>query len=92
LVELQQQFGTQMVSIEEGIQQQRQELANNMSQLPEIREKLNWLIASFHEQGQQDSTLRETVARHETAIRSLCESQARWNAMMEQLAVALAER
>ncbi len=83
LVELQAQFGEQMVSLEEGIQQQR-ELVNTMGQLPEISEKLNWLIASFYEHRQQDATLRETVARHETvlanlasAVRSLCESQAR---------------
>jgi hypothetical protein len=98
LVELQQQFGEQMLTLEEGIQQQRQELVNTMGQLPEMKEKINWLIASFYEQGKKDIALRERVGRHETtilnvakAVRSLCESQARWKATMDQLADVLAQ-
>jgi uncharacterized coiled-coil DUF342 family protein len=98
LVELQQQFGEQMLTLEEGIHQQRQELVNTMGQLPEMKEKINWLIASFYEQGKKDITLRERIGRHETtilnvakAVRSLCESQARWQATMDQLAEVLAQ-
>ena len=98
LVELQQQFGQQIVSLEEGIQQQRQELVNTMGQLPEIKEKINWLVASFYEQGKKDLRLREKVARNEAtllnvakAVRSLCDAQAQWKAVMERLAETLEE-
>jgi uncharacterized coiled-coil DUF342 family protein len=98
LVELQQQFGEQILTLEESIQQQRQELVNTMGQLPEMTEKINWLIASFYEQGKKDVTLRERVGRHEAsivnvgkAVRSLCESQARWKGVMDQLADVLAQ-
>ena len=96
LSELQQRFGQQIGSLEEGIRQQRQELVNTLDQLPEIREKLNWLIASFYEQGKKEVSLRERVHRQETAIQdiaravsSICESQARWKAIMEELAGVL---
>ncbi len=98
VVELQQQFGEQMLTLEKGIQQQRQELVNTMGQLPEMKEKINWLIASFYEQGKKDVTLHERIGRHEAtilnvakAVRSLCESQARWKATMDQLAEVLSQ-
>ena len=98
LVELQQRFGEQILTLEESIQQQRQELLSTMGQLPEMKEQINWLIASFYEQGKKDVALRERVGRHETtilnvakAVRSLCESQARWKAAMDQLAEVLSQ-
>lgn len=97
LVELQQRFGAQILNLEQGIRQQRQELVTTIGQLPEMKEKINWLIAGFYEQGRKEAMLRETIGRQEAAmldvtksVRSLCETQARWKEIMDQLADVLA--
>ena len=97
LAELQQQLARQILTLEECVQLQRRELADTMGQLPEMKEKINWLVARVYEQDRKDVTLGERVGREETAmvniasaVRSLCESQARWKATMERLAEVLA--
>ncbi|HTX38193.1 MAG TPA: hypothetical protein VME43_24350 [Bryobacteraceae bacterium] len=98
LVELQQRFGAQILTLEQGIQQQRRELVTTLGRLPEMTKKINWLIAGFYEQGRKEATLRERVGRQEAAmlevsksVRSLCETQARWKDIRDQLADVLAQ-
>jgi uncharacterized coiled-coil DUF342 family protein len=90
--ELQQQIAEQVVSLEDSVHQQRQDLAVAMSQLPEIRERINWLIASFYEQSQKDESVRETLNRHDAALSTLTEAvraihqaQTQWQSAIEDL-------
>jgi chromosome segregation ATPase len=72
--ELQQQIGEQVVALEESVHHQKQDLATAISQLPELRERINWLIASFYEQSKKDETVRDRLSRHDAAIESLTEA------------------
>jgi cytochrome P450 len=48
--ELQQQIAEQVISLEDSIYHQRRDIASAMAQLPELRERIDWLIASVDEQ------------------------------------------
>ncbi len=72
--ELQQQIAEQVVALEDSVHHQKQDLAAAMSQLPEFRERINWLIASFYEQSKKDEAVRDRLSRHDAAIESLSES------------------
>ncbi len=47
LAELQRQFGRQVGTLEDSIQQQRRELLQAMGQLPEMKARMNCLMAGF---------------------------------------------
>jgi hypothetical protein len=90
--ELQQQIAEQVVALEDSVSQQRQDLALAMSQLPEIRERINWLIASVYEQSKKDESVRETLIRHDAALATLSEAvrrlhqaQSQWQSSMEEI-------
>jgi len=90
--ELQQQIAEQVGVLEDSVYQQRQDLALAMSQLPDIRERINWLIASFYEQSKKDEAVRERLNRHDTAlaalleaVRSIHQAQAQWQTAMEDI-------
>lgn len=90
--ELQQQIAEQVVALEDSVYQQRQDLAVAMSQLPDIRERINWLIASFYEQSKKDESVREKLNRHDVtlatlaeAVRSIHQAQTQWQAAMEDI-------
>jgi uncharacterized coiled-coil DUF342 family protein len=72
--ELQQQIAEQVVALEDSVHHQRQDLATAMAQLPELRERVNWLIASFYEQSKKDESVRERLSRHDAAIAELTET------------------
>src|SRR3954470_380028 len=96
--ELQQQIGEQVVALEDSVHHQKQDLAAAMSQLPELRERINWLIASFYEQSKKDETVRDRLSRHDAAIESvtesmqmmrdenarMCDQQERWQAALDE--------
>lgn len=95
--ELQQQMAEQMVALEDSVDQQRQDLADAIAQLPDMRERINWLIASFYEQSQKDESAREKLNRHETAlgtlleaVRSMQQAQAQWQTAIEDALSGLA--
>jgi chromosome segregation ATPase len=77
--ELQQQIAEQVVALEDSVHHQKQDLATAMSHLPEMRERINWLIASFYEQSKKDESVRERLSRHEAAIGSLTDSMQSMN-------------
>jgi uncharacterized coiled-coil DUF342 family protein len=90
--ELQQQMAEQVVALEDSVYQQRQDLAAAISELPEIRERINWLIASFFEQNKKDELMREKLNRHDAtlatlveAVRSIHEAQTQWQSAMEDI-------
>jgi uncharacterized coiled-coil DUF342 family protein len=90
--ELQQQIAEQVVALEDSVYQQRQDLALAMSQLPDIRERINWLIASFYEQSKKDESVREKLSRHDAALATLAEAvraihqtQSQWQSAVEDL-------
>jgi chromosome segregation ATPase len=94
--ELQQQIAEQVVSLEESVHHQRQDLASAVAQLPELRERINWLIASFNEQSKEDESIRERLNRHETTLSALTEStrtiqeiQGRWQAAIDEVIASL---
>jgi chromosome segregation ATPase len=94
--ELQQQIGEQVGALEESVHHQKQDLAAAMAQLPELRERINWLIASFYEQSKNDETLRDRLGRSETALEGLTETvrllndqHARWEAALDEVIASL---
>jgi hypothetical protein len=94
--ELQQQIAEQVIALEDSVYQQRQDLAAAMSQMPDIRERINWLIASFYEQSKKDESVREKLNRHDAAlatlaeaVRSLHQSQGHWQSAIEDILTGL---
>ena len=60
--------------------------------LAEMKQKVNWLIASFYDQGKKDQDVRDRLDRLEAGMASLsdmmrkmCESQAQWRSSMDQV-------
>ena len=94
--EMQQLVGDQVIALEESIEQQGQQLAEMATQLPDIMERVNWLIASYYEEARQAQTFREKLARQDAvlatvaeAVQGLCENQADWKQTLDQLAQVL---
>lgn len=94
--ELQQQIAEQVVALEDSVYQQRQDLAQAISEMPDMRERINWLIASFYEQSKKDESVREKLSRHDAAlatlakaVRSLHQAQSQWQGAIEDILNAL---
>jgi uncharacterized coiled-coil DUF342 family protein len=94
--ELQQQIAEQVVALEDSVHHQKQDLAAAMAQLPELRERINWLIASFYEQSKKDESVRDRLAKHETSLESLTETvramreqQTRWQSAFDEVIASL---
>jgi chromosome segregation ATPase len=94
--EMQHLVGDQVIALEESVEQQGERLAELAAQLPEIMERMNWLIASYYEETRQTQTLREKLARQEAvlatvteAVRGLCENQADWKQTLDHLTQVL---
>jgi uncharacterized coiled-coil DUF342 family protein len=94
--ELQQQIAEQVVALEDSVHHQRQDVATATAQLPELRERINWLIASFYEQSKKDESFRERLMRHDAAIEGLAENvrvmheqQARWQMAFDEVIASL---
>ncbi len=94
--EAQQQVGDQVVVLEECIQQQGDQIAEVAAQLPDMRERINWLIASYYEDDCEHKMLRDRLAKQEAglaslteSVRALCEAQAQWKETIGQLLQAL---
>jgi DNA repair ATPase RecN len=94
--EMQHLVGDQVIALEESVEQQGEKLADVAAQLPEIMERINWLIAGYYEEARQAQTLREKLARQEAvlatvteAVQGLCEDQTDWKQMLDHLAQVL---
>src|SRR5438067_3127260 len=72
--ELQLQIAEQVVVLEDSVHHQKQDLATAIDQLPELRERINWLIASFYEQSKKDESVRDRLNRHDGTIETLVET------------------
>jgi uncharacterized coiled-coil DUF342 family protein len=90
--ELQQQIAEQVVTLEDSVHHQKQDLAAAMAQLPELRERINWLIASFYEQSKKDESVRDRLSRHDASLESLTETvrilaeqQNRWQIAFDEV-------
>jgi chromosome segregation ATPase len=90
--ELQQQIAEQVGALEESVYQQRQDVAAAISELPDMRERINWLMASFFEQSRKDESVREKLNRHDAAlatlveaVRSIHQAQAQWQSALEDI-------
>ena len=90
--EMQHLVGDQVIALEDSVQQQGQQLADVSAQLPDMKERINWLIASYYEDDRQSQNIRERLARQEAglatlteAVRGLCEAQAQWKQTFDQL-------
>jgi hypothetical protein len=95
--DLQQQIAEQVIALEDSVYQQRQDLALAMAQMPDVRERINWLIASFYEQSKKDESVREKLNRHDAAlatlteaVRSLHQAQSQWQSAIEDILSNLA--
>jgi len=94
--ELQQQIAEQVVALEDSVQNQKLDIAAAMGQLPELRERINWLIASFYEQSKKDESVRDRLSRHDSAIevlagsvRAMHDQQTRWAAALDEVITSL---
>ena len=90
--DMQHQVGDQLVALEDSVQMQGQQLAEVAAQLPDMKERINWLIASYYEDERHSQGIGERLARQEAglatltdAVRGLCEAQAQWKHTMDQL-------
>jgi regulator of replication initiation timing len=90
--EIQQQVGDQVIALEDSVQQQGAQLADVSAQLPDMKERINWLIASYYEDDRKNEAMRDRLTRQEAglatltdAVRGLCEAQAQWKHTMDQL-------
>lgn len=90
--EIQKQFGDQVGALEDSIEQQKWSVADLAAQLPDMRERINWLIATYYEEDQHSQAIRERLANQEASldalnetVRCLCEVQAQWKETIEQL-------
>jgi hypothetical protein len=90
--ELQQQIAGQLADLENSVHDQRQDVAAAVGQLPEMRERINWLIASFWEQSRKDEAVREHLNRHdsrltalEDTIYGLCAAQTEWKSALDEV-------
>jgi small-conductance mechanosensitive channel len=94
--ELQHQLCEQVAVLEESVVQQREEIVEQIAAIPEMKEKINWLIATYYEQSTKDEAVRDRLTRVERelaavtdTVRSLSEFQANWKSTFEQLAEVL---
>jgi septal ring factor EnvC (AmiA/AmiB activator) len=90
--EMQHLVGDQVIALEDSVQQQGQQLADVSAQLPDMKERINWLIATYYEDDRKSQAMREQLARQEAglatltdAVRGLCEAQTQWKQTLEQL-------
>jgi hypothetical protein len=90
--EMQHLVGDQVVALEESVEQQGRQLAEVAEQLPDMKERINWLIATFYDEEGKGVALRERLTRQEAnlaavteAVRSLCEAQVQWKHTLDQL-------
>ena len=90
--DMQHQVGEQVIALEESVEQQGQQLAEVSAQLPDMKERINWLIATYYEEDRETQSIRERLARQEAglttlteAVRGLCEAQAQWKQTLDQL-------
>lgn len=81
-----------VIALEDSVQKQGQHLADVTAQLPDMKERINWLIATYYEDERQGQTVREMLASQEArlatlteAVRGLCEAQALWKQTLDQL-------
>jgi septal ring factor EnvC (AmiA/AmiB activator) len=82
----------QVIALEDSVQQQGQQLAGVSAQLPDMKERINWLIASYYEEDRDSQSIRERLSRQEAglvtltaAVQALCETQAQWKHTFDQL-------
>jgi chromosome segregation ATPase len=94
--ELQQQIAEQVVALEDSVHHQKQDIATAQAQLPELRERINWLIASFYEQSKKDESVRDRLSRHDVSIESLAgtvrnmqHAQSQWGAALDDVIASL---
>src|ERR1039458_326178 len=90
--EMQHLVGDQVIALEDSVEQHGQQLADVSAQLPDMKERINWLIASYYEDDRESQSVRERLARQEAglvtlteAVRGLCEAQAQWKQTFDQL-------
>jgi hypothetical protein len=95
--ETQHALGDQLVGLDGFLQQQGQQITELSAQLPDMKERINWLISSYYEDGRDARSFGERLARQEVGlaaltdtVRSLCEAQNQWKQTIEQLLQILA--
>src|SRR5690349_20425835 len=70
-LEIQEELGRQFGDLEDALDRQRQQVGANLSDIPELKQKINWLIASLYDQSKRDEEMRQRVGRLETDLCSV---------------------
>ncbi len=89
--ELQQRFADHFSGIADSVDAQHPHLIKAAAELPGIKERVNWLIANYYDQGKTNEALGARIERMEgsiaslaEAIRSMSEMQTVWKGTMDQ--------
>jgi uncharacterized coiled-coil DUF342 family protein len=72
--DLHHRIAEQVIALEQSTIEQRQEIAKALAQLPELRDRINWLTVCFHEQSQKAEILTDRLNHQQSAIESLTRS------------------
>ena len=72
--EVQQLVGDQVIALDDSVQQQGQQLNEISAQLPDMKERINWLIASYYEEDRQKEAFRDRLARQEAGMARLTDA------------------
>jgi hypothetical protein len=90
--ELQQRLAVQVSDLENSLHRQRQDVAAAVEQLPELRGRINWLMAGYYDRGRQDQAIAERISAQEAGLAALretvsglCEAQSRWNSALDEI-------
>lgn len=84
-------MGEQVLALEDSVEQQGRQLTEMAAQLPDMKERINWLIANYYEEDVEAHAIRERLALQEVqltnlteAVRGLCETQIQWRQTLEK--------
>jgi hypothetical protein len=82
----------QVIALDDSVQQPAHQLGDVAAKLPDMKERINWLIGSYYEEDRESQSIRERLARQKAglatltaAVRGLCEAQAQWKQTFDQL-------
>jgi hypothetical protein len=66
--EMQGQMTEQVLALEESVSEGREVLAATVAELPDVKERINWLISSYYELGQKGAAIEQRVLKQDDEI------------------------
>jgi hypothetical protein len=82
--EMQGQMTEQVLALEESVSQEREVLAATVAELPDVKERINWLISSYYELGQKGAAIEQRVMRQDGEIAAATDRDAAMQRRMDR--------